>query len=237
MKYTLKNKQFLLLCSVVFLVIASVFLVMPFGSYVNIYYVYGGDKEGGATIAAISGMFYGIAGMLWTPVIVWFGNRYDKKIVLMFSQGVFVIASLLSWVLYSPKMPYLQLIYALMACQGLTCVWIMTSSMLADICDLDELKSGARQEGMYGAVFAWVFKLGISGVMILSGYMMNWSGFDQSVAVQSVSTIFSLRILYALVPAVGMIIAISTMAFYSITKARALEIRKELDIRKSLQTA
>ncbi|MEN6386796.1 MAG: MFS transporter [Phycisphaerales bacterium] len=113
----------------------------------------------------------------------------------------------------------------------------MTSSMLADICDLDELKSGVRQEGMYGAVFAWVFKLGISGVMILSGYMMNWSGFDQSVAVQSVSTIFSLRILYALVPAVGMIIAISTMAFYSITKARALEIRKELDIRKSLQTA
>ena len=230
-KYTLKNKVFLLLCLAVFLVLASIFLVMPFGGYVNIYYVYGGNKEAGATISAIGGTFYGIAGMLWTPFIVWLSNRFDKKKVLIAGQSVFALFSLLTWVLYNPSLPYLQLVYALFACQGLTCVWILTSSMVADICDLDELNSGLRREGMYGAVYSWVFKLGISGVMVLSGYMINWSGFDESLAAQTPDTILKLRLLYAFVPATGMFLAILTILLYPINKKKALEIRAQINRR------
>ncbi len=236
-KYTVKNRVFLLLCLAIFLVLASIFLVMPFGGYVNIYYVYGGDKEGGATISAIGGTFYGLAGMLWTPVIVWLSKRFDKKRVLMAGQAMFVVASLFTWVLYNPVYPYLQLVYALFACQGLTCVWILSSSMLADICDVDELRSGLRREGMYGAVYSWVFKLGISGVMILSGYMVSWSGFDERVVVQPAETILKLRILYAIVPAAGMLLALIAMAFYPITREKALEIRKQIDQMKSQKDA
>ena len=32
--------------------------------------------------------------------------------------------------------------------------------MIADVCDQDELKTGERREGMYGAIFWWVVKLG-----------------------------------------------------------------------------
>ncbi len=231
--YTFKNKIFLLLCLTVFLVIASIFLVMPFGGYVNIYYVYGGDKEGGATISAIAGTFYGLAGMMWTPLIAWLGTRFDKKKVLMLGQSVFVAISLLSWFLYNPKYPYLQLVYALFACQGLTGVWILTSSMLADVCDVDELNSGLRREGMYGAVYSWVFKLGISGVMILSGYMINWSGFDETVTVQPPDTIFKMRLLYALVPAVGMALAILSAFCYPITRRKAEEIRTQINVKKA----
>ena len=233
-KYTFQNKVFLLLCSVVFLVLASIFLVQPFGGYVNIFYVYGGDKTGGATISAIGGTFYGIAGMLWTPVVVWLSNRFDKKKVLILGQCVFAITSLFTWVLYNPRYPYLQLIYALFACQGLTCTWILTSSMVADVCDVDELKSGLRREGMYGAVYSWVFKLGISAVMILSGYMINWSGFSDKLAVQTPETIFRLRFLYATVPAAGMFLAICVMLFYPLTKSKVEQIRLEINEKKQL---
>jgi Na+/melibiose symporter-like transporter len=56
--------------------------------------------------------------------------------------------------------------------------------MIADICDLDEVKTGRRREGMYGASYSWACKVGVSLTMILSGYRLKWSGFDAEVDVQ-----------------------------------------------------
>ena len=46
-------------------------------------------------------------------------------------------------------------------------MWIIASSMIADICDMDELTTGQRREGMFGAS-DWACKAGISLTMVLS---------------------------------------------------------------------
>ena len=48
---------------------------------------------------------------------------------------------------YNPQHPYLLLIAAPFIAFGLGSVFTIVSSMLADVCDLDELQTGTRREG------------------------------------------------------------------------------------------
>ena len=41
-------------------------------------------------------------------------------------------------------------------------MWLVTSSMLADVVDSDELRSGDRSEGDFNAIFAWIGKASTS---------------------------------------------------------------------------
>ena len=56
---------------------------------------------------------------------------------------------------------------------GLGSLFTLIPSMIADVCDLDELQTHERREGMYGSIFWWVIKLGMSLALVLSGYMLE----------------------------------------------------------------
>ena len=46
-------------------------------------------------------------------------------------------------------------------------------SMTADVCDLDELATGKRREGIFGAIYWWMVKLGFAIAGLLSGAIMS----------------------------------------------------------------
>jgi glycoside/pentoside/hexuronide:cation symporter, GPH family len=121
---------------------------------------------------------------------------------------------------------------ALMA-PGMACVWILLGSMLADVCDYDELNTCLRREGMYGAMYSWFLKTAIAAVMALSGFLMNWSGVDPSLPVQSGGTVLSMRILFAVIPAVFYLIAMACARRYPLDEEQMEVIRAELDTRKN----
>ena len=133
-----------------------------------------------------------------------------------------------SWWLFTPKNAYLSLIPMALAAPGLACMWTIASSMIADICDLDELKTGLRREGMFGASYSWACKAGVSLTMILSGYMLKWSGFDAAVDVQPEGVITTMRLLYMFVPMGFVGLAIVLLLFYPLSEKRILEIQKQL---------
>jgi GPH family glycoside/pentoside/hexuronide:cation symporter len=102
-------------------------------------------------------------------------------------------------------------------------------SMTADVCDYDELKNGMpRKEALFGAVYWWMVKLGMSLAMFLSGVILSTIGFDGNVQVQSEHTITMLRLADIIVPSLAGIIAIWVMWNYDITEKRAREIRNTL---------
>ena len=47
-------------------------------------------------------------------------------------------------------------------CFGIGGLFTIMMSMTADVCDLDELRHGARREGVFGAVYWWMVKLGFA---------------------------------------------------------------------------
>jgi len=79
----------------------------------------------------------------------------------------------------------------------------------ADVCDFDELKGGHRREGLFGAVFWWVVKLEMALALALSGYALNYTGFDVALGgAQSDHTLFLMRLIDVSVPALASVIAI-----------------------------
>jgi len=234
-KYTVKNGTFLILALVIFFILLGLFLVAPLGSYINIFYVYGGDKSSAATIGGVGGTMYAGMSILMIPLVTYLGTHWGKKSTLLAGQSIVIISSLSSWFLYTPKHPYLQLITLAMVAPGLCCIFILTSSMLADVCDIDEVNTGRRREGMYGAVFSWVFKGGIAAVMALSGYLVGWSGFDVKLeAMQRPQTILNMRFMFAVVPAACVGISFLLTISLPLTKKQAMKVRAILDERKKI---
>lgn len=229
---TLKNRPFLLMSGSVFFLLVGLNLVGPMGVYVNLYHVCEGDKNSMADIVGWGGMLWQGLGLLSVPLMTWLSNRFGKRRVLISAMLLVVLSSVMRWWLYTPANMYLQLISLAVACPGTTAVWIITGSMLADITDEDELRSGLRREGMYGAVYSWIFKVGLASVMSVSGVLVDAAGVIADAPQQSAETIFSLRWMFAFVPAVLVLMAVVLIWFYPLNEKRAHEVREELDARE-----
>jgi len=227
LKATFSNQIFLLLIAVTICVMLGIFMVNSFAVYIGTYYVFEGDKEGVARLTAYIGAVYQIAGFALVPLITFIATRFGKKATLIGGLLLVVVAYGTSWWCYTPKNPWLQMVSLALAAPGLACMWTIGASMLADICDLDELKTGRRREGMFAASYSWACKAGISLCMILSGYMLSWSGFDAELEVQSEAAITNMRLLYMLVPMGFVGLAAFLLTFYPLTEKRVLEIQAE----------
>ncbi len=104
-------------------------------------------------------------------------------------------------------------------------------SMTADICDLDELQTRERREGLFGAIYWWMVKFGAAFAGLLSGLILSAVGFDQSQTIQTDSALAGLRAAFILVPVIGTLIGIWVMRKYDLGEERVREIRRELDAR------
>ncbi|MFM6171502.1 MAG: MFS transporter, partial [Sphaerospermopsis kisseleviana] len=234
---TMKFRPFLILCGATFLVFNGFMLVSAFSSYVMIYYVYGGDKDLGAKLMGWNGTLSAVATFLVILLVTWLGTRIGKRKTFFFSTGISVAGYLLKWFCYSQSNPYLILLPTPLIAFGLGGLFVLMGSMVADVCDFDELETGQRREGMFGAVFWWVVKLGMALSLALSGYALNFTGFNVNLGGdQTERTLLLMRVLDIGVPAATSAVAILLVAYYPLTEAMAHEVRAQLEKRRGRAT-
>jgi len=130
-------------------------------------------------------------------------------------------------------MPYLVILPAPLMAFGLGGLFTLVPSMVADVVDTDELKTHERREGMFGSIFWWMVKLGLSAALAGGGYLLNATGFDVALeGNQAPRTIILLRLFDAGIPMLTSAIAIWAVAKFPITEERAREVRAELELRR-----
>ena len=71
--------------------------------------------------------------------------------------------------------------------------------VLCDICDFDELKTGARGEGMI-LRYQFSSKLAIALVTIIASAILIWVNIDGANPIISADKIMDIRIMYAIIP-------------------------------------
>ena len=54
----------------------------------------------------------------------------------------------------------------------------ISNAVVPDICDLDELQTGERREGLFTSAMGFMAKLEISQCTLIVGYMISWSGLN-----------------------------------------------------------
>lgn len=238
LKVTLKNRTFTLLIAALILICLGLFMVSQLGAYVNIFYVFGGDKKAAATLMGFGGLMYHLTGgVIAAPVISWVSVHAGKKATLIGGLILAAIGMGITFFTYNPQFPYLQFLSLMMMSPGLSCLWILTPSMVADICDDDELKTGVRREGMYSAVYSNVMKIGVSVGLLMTGFILNASGFRAELgAAQSAQALIIMRVCFAVIPVAGLLLGLLCVSRYKITAEQAAETKMKLDERHAAAT-
>jgi GPH family glycoside/pentoside/hexuronide:cation symporter len=230
---TIKFKPFLQLCAATFLVFNGFMMVSSFQSYVIIYYVFAGDQTLGAEYIGWSGMVSAIATFCVILFVTKLSVKIGKRRAFFFTTGVSIFGFALKWFLYTPQYPMLLLIPSAFIAFGLGGLFTLMGSMVADVCDVDELQTHERREGLYGSIFWWVVKLGMAVALAAGGYLLNATGFDVALnGAQTADTILLMRIFDISVPVICSSIAIWMIYSYPITEDKANEVRQQLEQRR-----
>lgn len=229
-RLTFTNKAFVLLICVALLVMLGA-LVGPFQMYVLIYFVAEGSREFAATLMGFNMTVGFICSFATIPVVTWISEKIGKRNTLMFGQSMGIFLSVASWWLHTPHFPYLFMLGTILGGLSLGTIMILYNSVIADICDLDEIRSGQRREGMYGAVGGFVTKLAVSSTTVLTGYMLVLAGYRDG-DFQTPQTITNMRLMMVFVPASLSLLGFILTLMFPITRKRALQIRRILEHRR-----
>lgn len=235
---TLSFVPFLKICFATFLVFNGFILISAFSTYVTIYYVFAGDKVEGAKFAAYAGTVGTFSTFFVIAFVAWLGTKIGKRPAFMIATAISMVGYALKWVCYTPDNPWLVLLPAPLLAFGLGGLFTLMPAMMADIVDLDELKTNERREGLYGSIFWWVVKLGMTAALAGGGFLLNATGFDVALdGNQTAETLFRLRFFDAFLPVIFSGLAIWSIATLGIDQDSAEETRKQLEARRSTPDA
>ena len=222
------------LCFATFLIFNAFNTVAAFTFFIIVYYLFNGD----AGAAGIWPTLFGSVGALCTtflviPIVAKMSKAIGKKKAFLISQSISVLGYMMLWFLFIPGKPYLFLIALPFFSFGIGGLFTIMISMTADVIDLDELTSGQRREGIFGAIYWWMVKFGFAIAGGLSGAIFSVIGFDTALEVQPESAIVGLRLFFSGLPILGTVIAMLIMRNYDISEERANEIKAQLKIKRA----
>jgi GPH family glycoside/pentoside/hexuronide:cation symporter len=178
MKATLSNRPFLILLIAYIIIIVGLFSSLSLLSFLNIYYICGGNKDFAGVIIAATGILMALAGYGSMFLISAIASRIGKKTAMMAGLTIALTGTILDLFALNPNWPLAQLLTRIIAGLGFQGCWLMVSSMVADICDEDELKTGLRREGLFGAVNGFALKAALSLTALIGAFLLQSSGFN-----------------------------------------------------------
>ena len=236
---TFKCKPFVKLCAATFLIFNGFMLASAFSAYVIFFYVFGGSEtldaaySSGGTLLGWFGSISSVCTFCVIFLVTWISTKIGKRKTFLIAISLSIIGYALKWIGYNPDQPYLLLIAAPFIAFGLGSLFTMVNSMVADVVDLDELQTGTRREGMFGAIYWWMVKLGLAVTSLISGFLLNASGFNVELGLnQSASALLKMRIFDIGIPIVTSLTAIFIIMTFSITETKAYNIRAQVERRR-----
>jgi GPH family glycoside/pentoside/hexuronide:cation symporter len=179
MKIVATNRNFTMLTLTIFTLAMGFNFVQLLGSYIPIFYVFGGDKDAGATMLGINGTVWAITGVLAVFPLNIISPKLGKRNTLTIAIILMCLAQLSKIVCYNPLYPYLIVIPTVLLSAGMLFFFTLGSSMVGDICDEDELKRGYRSEGSFYSIFWWFIKMGTALASFVGGALIVFTMFDE----------------------------------------------------------
>jgi GPH family glycoside/pentoside/hexuronide:cation symporter len=229
---TLRNKSFRQMIVMGGAFTLGTSMVGSLGYYCTVFYVAGGDKFVGDNWQFWMGVAFMLGGLIGVPLHASLAHHIGKRHAAVVACLIGICGYGGSWFLYTPKIIWLQTIASGLMGMCAASLWMLHSSIGADIIDDDELNTKERREGSFTACASYILKLGNSLGYYFSGLILTWAGFTWKLKVQAPETILGIRASLATLPIVGLIVAIIFVLRVPLTKQKVEEIRRRLEERR-----
>lgn len=212
-------------------------MFLALGGYLNIYWVMG-SAGAGARIGAYVGTFCWVLGLINLPVLKWACGKFQKHMVMSWAVILMAFGTILNYFCMVKGHPEYQFITPIFFSVGIASYYMVLSTMMADVTDHDELITGFRREGMFGAVNAFIIKAIATVSAVLPGVVLVLSGFDPVLEYnQTEQTIFNMRIMNSFVPGFLTLMCLAVLYKYPLTRERVAEIKEVLRKRRADRAA
>ena len=154
-----------------------------------------------------------------------------------YALGLSIASVALIGVFLLPKGPT-NLVYILAAIAGLgfSAQWVCPHSMIPDVIEYDELLTGERREGVYYGVHATSGKITGALASAACGWGLELGGYLETLEPgqsQPDGAVFAIRVMFALVPAIFLLICVPMLRKYPITRESHAEVMRQLAERRA----
>jgi GPH family glycoside/pentoside/hexuronide:cation symporter len=200
---------------------------------VSIYFIFQGNQDAAANLTGYLGMAQMVGSLAGVPFNTAVSVRLGKRRAAFGAMVIGAVGFGSQWWTLLPEHPYWALFSQGLIGWGMQGVWLMSATMNADVCDSDELATGQRRGGLYGAVFALEQKIAFAAAALLGGYLVSRCGYVAS-GVPALSVLEDLRTVLIVTPLVGLAFAALCIAFYPLSRARVEEIQTLLAGRRGV---
>ncbi|MGC1479443.1 MAG: MFS transporter [Chthoniobacterales bacterium] len=237
-KYTMTNKPFVILFVAYTTIIVALFVSQSISPLLIQHYVYQGSNK---AIGNFQGWLMTLAVALSYAsmfLITWISTLWSKRIAMMIGLSIVLAGTIVNYFAIDPRWPWAMFVAGGITFLGLQGCWLMIDSMVADVCDDDELATGRRREGMFSAVKGFALKAAQAITFGIGGYMATAVGYDPAVVdAAGLDEATAVRMKLALVgfQSLGLVLSIGLIWLYPISRARAADTQRLLEERASGQ--
>lgn len=209
-----------------------------------LYWVAQGDLLAKITLfgvdLALESAFFGIlmgVCVLFVPFWLWVSKRQNKIRAYIAGMAAWIVVQLLIFTIQPGETSYMLTLAAL-AGIGVSAAYILPDSILPDVIEWDELRTGRRQEGIYYGIRTLIRKLTGAGVIFITLQILGWSGYQAPPEgvlqfQQPESALFMIRVMDSFIGAAILMGTIILAWSYPLTREKYQKIQKLLAVRQN----
>jgi GPH family glycoside/pentoside/hexuronide:cation symporter len=231
LRMTLRNRPFLLLQGAQQMLALGMGITSTLGIYVHICYVCSGSKLTASWLSGWGGSLTIFTSMAAISFGVWLSRKLGKREACLAAIGIVLGSIALLPLLLNPRHPALTVVAWLISALGMPCTSLMFSSMMADVCDEDELATGLRREGAYSAVNSVANRVMQISLVLVGGFLPWISGYTDTSAPPSPVLLERMKWMLIGVQFVSVCFGAAILWYFPINRARSENTRKLLDAR------
>jgi glycoside/pentoside/hexuronide:cation symporter, GPH family len=175
-----------------------------------------------------------VQGVAIVMLFVWsaVSQRQGKRVVYFMGMSLWIIAQAGLFFL-QPGQVRLLFVMAALAGVGVATAYLIPWSMLPDVIELDQLRTGQRREGIFYAFMVLLQKIGLALALFVVGQVLGTSGFVEAVPnqpqpIQPDSALLAIRWMIGPVPTIALLCGLVLAYFYPITREVHAEIMLKL---------
>ncbi|MBA4210072.1 MAG: MFS transporter [Parvibaculum sp.] len=179
-----------------------------------------------------------VAGVIGSPIWVWLGGRMGKhKAIAVAGVASMIAFALVPLIIYAVKPVAPDLVFfcflLVTLVQGLAfgAAPILGPSIVADVVDLDTLKSGEPRAAFIFAFIGMVRKTFEAMGVGIALPVLAFAGFNAQSRENSPEALFVLLVMFCIVPLLLWLVSIAIILRYPITKERQQRLRSALERR------
>lgn len=222
---TLKNKPFvkyLIICMIMSTAFTLVTTMLPY------FLIYQIDMEEQQWLVMI--LMLGTLAAFLIPCAKT-ANRIGKA--KTYALGLVIACAALIVAFFLPQGQSLIIFgVAIVAGLGFSSQWVCPHSMMPDVIEYDELATGERREGIYYGMNGMAGKITGALGSAICGWGLKLSGYVEG-ARQSAESLLGIRIMFALIPAVMLLICVPLLIKYPINRESHAKVVLELEKKRA----